>query len=67
MRKMPESRYNFGDPRRLFQLWKELTGEDLLDHLLEKKSVQLNPSRNDSDGTQIHLVNDKKTREKRDE
>ena len=64
---MAESRYNYGDPRRLFQLWKELTGEDLLDDFLEKKSVQLNPSRNDSGGTQIHLVNYKETREKRDE
>lgn len=29
---MTNNNYNFGDPRKLFELWKELTGEDLLNN-----------------------------------
>jgi hypothetical protein len=42
-RKMATNNYNFGDPRKLFELWKELTGEDLLndekDHLDDHKDL----------------------------
>ena len=32
---------SFNDPRRLFRLWKELTGEDLLDDLkMEPRSTR---------------------------
>ncbi|MCL4320900.1 MAG: hypothetical protein M1427_06630 [Candidatus Thermoplasmatota archaeon] len=40
---MATNNYNFGDPRKLFELWKELTGEDLLndekDHLDDHKDL----------------------------
>jgi hypothetical protein len=33
---------NYNDPRRLFQLWKELTGEDLIPNqrTIEKKEAR---------------------------
>ncbi len=34
---------SFNDPRRLFRLWKELTGEDLLDDL----KTELRSTRNE--------------------
>ncbi|MCI2412519.1 hypothetical protein [Cuniculiplasma divulgatum] len=34
---MTESKYDFRDPRRLFELWKELTGEDLLSEPLPER------------------------------
>jgi len=34
---MTESKYDFRDPRRLFELWKELTGEDLLSEPLSER------------------------------
>lgn len=36
-REMTESKYDFRDPRRLFELWKELTGEDLLSEPLPER------------------------------
>ncbi|EQB68930.1 MAG: hypothetical protein AMDU5_GPLC00005G0003 [Thermoplasmatales archaeon Gpl] len=36
---MTESKYDFRDPRRLFELWKELTGEDLLSEPLSERDL----------------------------
>lgn len=32
---MTEGKFDFRDPRRLFELWKELTGEDLFNKSLK--------------------------------
>ena len=34
---MTDNHYSFNDPKLLFELWKELTGEDLLIDLTENK------------------------------
>ena len=34
---MTDSKFDFRDPRRLFELWKELTGEDLLNKELDSE------------------------------
>ena len=36
------SDYQYSDPRLLFKLWRELTGEDLLSDLTEIKAPQEN-------------------------
>lgn len=44
---MTESKFDFRDPRRLFELWKELTGEDLLNQSDdEQKSKEKATNRN---------------------
>lgn len=37
MNKMANGEYKYSDPRRLFELWKELTGEDLLSEPLPER------------------------------
>lgn len=39
---MAENRYDFSDPRRLFRLWKELSGEDLYNEIETPDNTYLN-------------------------